>query len=104
MTNTLLSLTRPTLVATLFLAVGLTGCGRDTPEKLIASGKVYLEKRDVAAAVIQFKNAVQKAPDNGEARYFLGVALDESDDPVSAAIEFRKAIAGGYLPELAYPA
>src|SRR5262245_17740162 len=95
---------RPALTAALVLTLGLHGCNRDTAAKFIASGKSYLEKRDVPAAVIQFKNAVQKAPDNGEARYFLGVALEEGDDPISAAIEFRKAIAAGYKPEIVYPA
>jgi putative PEP-CTERM system TPR-repeat lipoprotein len=91
-------------LAILFLAVGLQGCNRDTPEKFIASGKSYLEKRDLPAAAIQFKNAVQKAPNNGEARYLLGITLQQGDDPIAAEIELRKALSAGYAPDLVYPA
>ncbi len=92
------------LLAAACLTFCIQGCSRDTPDKLIASGKSYLAKRDFSAAAIQFKNAVQKAPDNAEARYLLGVALEETDEPAAAEIEYRKAIPAGYAPEVAYPA
>jgi putative PEP-CTERM system TPR-repeat lipoprotein len=92
------------LLAAACLTLGFQGCSRETPEKFIASGKSYIAKRDFAAAIIQLKNAVQKAPDNAEARYLLGVALEESDEPVAAEIEYRKAIPAGYAAEVAYPA
>src|SRR4030095_765866 len=77
----------PAFAAVLCLALNLSACNRDTPEKFIASGKTYLAKRDYSAAAIQFKNAVQKAPSDAEARYLLGITLDEQDDPGSAEIE-----------------
>jgi putative PEP-CTERM system TPR-repeat lipoprotein len=92
------------LLVVLFATLALQGCNRDTPEKFIASGKAYLEKRDFPAAVIQFKNAVQKDPDAAEPRYLLGIALEEGEDLVSAEIELRKALSAGYPPEVAYPA
>lgn len=88
----------------LCLALSLQGCNRETPEKFIASGKSYLEKRDLPAAAIQFKNAVQKDPNNGEARYLLGITLQQGDDPIAAEIELRKAVSAGYAPDLVYPA
>lgn len=86
------------------LTVSLQGCQRETAEKFIASGKSFLTKHDYSAAAIQFKNAVNKAPDNAEARYLLGIALEQQDDPVAAEIELRKAISAGYAPDLTYPA
>jgi putative PEP-CTERM system TPR-repeat lipoprotein len=101
---TILHKAKTTLLAALCLSLILTGCSRETPEKLIASGKSYLAQRNYPAALIQFKNAVQKAPDNSEARYFLGVALDQEGDAPGAEIELRKAASLGYAPEIVYPA
>ncbi|MBC8014067.1 MAG: PEP-CTERM system TPR-repeat protein PrsT, partial [Methyloceanibacter sp.] len=56
------------------------------------SAKAYLEKHDYSAATIQLKNALQKAPDDAEARYLLGVSLLESGNPGVAEIELRKAL------------
>ncbi len=47
------------LVTTLF-----AGCDARDPDSLIASGKDYLAKNDSKAAVIQFKNALQKNPNS----------------------------------------
>src|SRR5262245_9562153 len=77
----------------------LSGCSKETPEKFIASGKAYLAKGDVRAAIIEFKNAAQEAPDSPEARYLLATALEESDDPISAEVELRKALSKGYAPD-----
>jgi len=86
------------------LSLGLAACNHDTAEKFIASGKSYLSKRDYPAAAIQFKNALDKAPTNGEARYLLGVTLQQGDEPALAEIELRKALSVGYAPDLVYPA
>ena len=59
------------------LALASAGCSRDNPVELIASAKEYLAKREYNAAVIQLKNALQKDPDNAEARYLLGIASHE---------------------------
>jgi hypothetical protein len=49
-------------------------------------------------------NARKKAPNSAEARYLLGIAFEEGDDPSSAEIELRKAASAGYSPELVTPA
>src|SRR5512145_566409 len=69
----------------------LAACARENHEHFITSGEDYLAKKDYPAAIIQFKNAVQKVPDNGQARYLLGTALRGSGELRSAEIEFRKA-------------
>ena len=70
----------------------LSGCGGKSEADLTADGKQLLEKKDLPGAIIQFKSALQKQPDSGEARLFLGQALLESGDPVSAQVELRKAL------------
>ncbi len=82
----------------LMTAALLSACGGSSPEKSLASAQAYLREQNVKAAVIELKNALQKAPDLAPARFLLGQALLESGDPVSAVVEFRKAA------ELRHPA
>lgn len=80
------------LVAAGIVALLLASCGKDGPDALIASAKDYEAKGDHSAAVIQLKNALQQAPDNGEARLLLGLALLETRDPAAAEKELRRAL------------
>lgn len=87
------------------VAALLAACG-DSPEKLVSSARDYLAKGDSAAAVIQLKNALQEAPDNGEARFLLGKASLEARDFATAEKELRRALelnqpADAVLPLLA---
>ena len=84
---------------TLALATALYACGSDDPASLIASAKQYMAKRDFNASVIQLKNALQKTPDNGEARYLLGLASLEQGDVVGAQIELDKAVDLGFASD-----
>ncbi|MFL9923596.1 PEP-CTERM system TPR-repeat protein PrsT [Herbaspirillum lusitanum] len=90
--------------AALFLACGVSACNRfQSTESLISEAKQYQQKGDTAAAEIQLKNALQKNPDNMEARFLLGqVSLFNGDGP-SAEKEFRKAISLGAKPEQVMP-
>ncbi len=87
----------------LTLALLLAACGGDKPEALLASARDYLAKDDAKAAVIQIKNALQKAPESGEARLLLGQALLKSGEPVGAEVELRKAMDAGYAPDQVVP-
>jgi putative PEP-CTERM system TPR-repeat lipoprotein len=88
----------PRLLLAAALAALLAGCGSHDPATLIASGKSYLDKGDLPAAIIQLRNAREKAPDNAEVRYLLGRALLASGDPTSAEADLRRAL------ELKHPA
>jgi putative PEP-CTERM system TPR-repeat lipoprotein len=78
---------------TLVLAILLAACSHaDDPAALISSAKDYIAKRDYKASIIQLKNALQKEPNHGEARYLLGLSSLESGDLTSAEIELTKAI------------
>jgi len=80
----------------------MAGCG-SKDEDFIRSGMDYLEKNDRPAALVQFKNAVQANPDRAEARYYLGIALYRTGDPLSAAAELRKAKTLGMSDDLVLP-
>lgn len=80
------------MAATLLLAA----CGGQNAEQLIASGKSRLEKKDYKAAVIDFKNALQKDAASVEARFLLGKALLETGDVTGAWVELSKAREAGF--------
>src|SRR5690348_3048496 len=79
-------------------ALALAACSSNDPVSLIASARTYLGKSDPKAASIQLKNALQKQPDNAEARFLLAQALLETGDAAGAEAEARKAL------DLKYPA
>lgn len=92
-----------TAISTALLTAFLSGCGGDNAEALIASGKDFLAKNDSKAAVIQLKNALQKDPNLGEARFLLGKALLESGDASGAEVELRKALELKFASDQAVP-
>ena len=69
---TKLTLTAAVLAGAI-LTGGLAGCNRtQSTETLLAEAAEYQQKGDIKAALIQLKNAVEKSPENGEARIALG--------------------------------
>lgn len=92
-----------TALSTALLIAFLGGCNGDNPETLIASSKDFLAKNDSKAAIIQLKNALQKDPNLGEARFLLGKALFESGDMAGAEVELRKALEHKYANEQTIP-
>src|SRR6478752_3113740 len=85
------------LVAAFCTALALAACGTSDPAGLVASAKKYLAESNPKSAIIQLKSALQKEPDNAEARFLLAQALLDGGDPVNAETEARKA------RELKYP-
>ena len=84
--------------AILFMG-GMTACGKtQTSETLVTEAKQYQKKGDTKAAIIQLKNALQKNPDDVEARYLLGTIYNEIADFPSAEKELRKALSLGMSP------
>lgn len=65
-----------------------------TPHGALAyydDGESLLKKGDVPSALIQFRNAVQKQPENGKMRLALGQTLLLAGDPISAEKELKAA-------------
>lgn len=81
----------------------LAGCARESEAELIASAKVFIDKQDHKAAVIQLKNALQKNNDAVEARVLLGQVLLKLGDGTGAAVELGKARDLGADPDRVLP-
>jgi putative PEP-CTERM system TPR-repeat lipoprotein len=97
--RTIVSSTMSTAIVLALIA----GCGGENPEKLVASGKAFIEKNDNKAGIIQLKNALQSNPNLGEARFLLGKALLDTGDATGAEVELRKAIELKYAADQAIP-
>lgn len=80
----------------------LAGCGSD-PDELVASAKDYINAKDVNAAAIQLKNALQERPEHAEARFLLGELNAQRGDHAGAVKEFERARAAGYPADRVAP-
>lgn len=90
--------------AGVLLAIGLAGCMKSQdPAALVAEAKQYQQKGDPKAAIIQLKNALQKSPDDAEARFLLGTIYASSGDPLSSEKELRRAASLGIKQERMAP-
>jgi putative PEP-CTERM system TPR-repeat lipoprotein len=75
---------------------GMTACSKaENTQALVSEARQYQQNGDNQAAIIQLKNALQKKPDDAEARYLLGMIYLETGDPAPAEKELRKALALG---------
>ena len=80
------------LVAGALLAGGLAGCNRsDSTASLVSDAKSYQQKGDNKAALIQWKNAAAKSPEDASIRLALAALYNDLGDSVSAEKEWRKA-------------
>ncbi|CAN5393252.1 hypothetical protein BH11PSE9_BH11PSE9_01230 [soil metagenome] len=96
--------TTRTAAAFLILCGGLlAACDGEKPEKLLSSAKSYLAQKDLSAATIQVKNALQLDPNSAEGRALLGTILFESKNFAAAEAEFQKSLALKYPADLVVP-
>jgi putative PEP-CTERM system TPR-repeat lipoprotein len=98
------SKTFPVILCAAVMSVLVTACGDEKPENYLASAKQSLEKNDKKSAIIQIKNALQIDPNLSEARFLLGKALLNTDEPAAAEVELEKARALKYPDDLVVPA
>ena len=88
----------------MLLAAAIAGCGlSDDPQSLIAKSQAYRQQGNRAAAIIGLKNALQKQPDNVEARYLLGLAYLDGGEVQRAEAELSKALTLGRDPKEVLP-
>ncbi len=97
-----LHLTKAAAAAVLAASV-LAACHSDTPESLVAEAKQYQQKGDNKAAIIQLKNALEKNPDDAQARFLLASIALQTDDVLTAEKEARRALALKFPAEQALP-
>ena len=72
----------------------VSGCdriGRSTPEEYIQKARDFENKGDLRASIIELKNALQKSPDNAEARLLLGKIYIEVQQGQDAEKELLRA-------------
>ncbi|ADE16295.1 PEP-CTERM system TPR-repeat lipoprotein [Nitrosococcus halophilus Nc 4] len=93
------------LAYALLLATALlTGCNTGsnfTPEEHISRAKEYQDKGEIRAAIIELKNALQKTPDNQEARWLLAQVYVKVGNGPAAEKELKQALRLGLAPETA---
>ena len=74
------------------LATSLTGCGdRVTDIEHFQRAQEYQTQQNLPASIIELKNALQKNPENREARLLLGQIYVETGDGASAEKELQRA-------------
>jgi putative PEP-CTERM system TPR-repeat lipoprotein len=88
----------PVLLA-LVLSGLMAGCGQEP----MNAGKEFMAKGEYPSAVIEFKNAVQAAPDSPQARLALADALERTYDTVGAEQQLRNLINAGGDANLMLP-
>ncbi len=82
------------LALSVVFAVSLLSACNDSKkesQKLVSVAKQYIEKRDLRAATIELKNALQENTENAEARFLLGKTYLQTGDMSSAEKELRRA-------------
>jgi len=89
-------------VAVLF-SLAIVACGNFgmSEEQLLQRARLFMEKKEYKAAVIEAKNTLQKNPGNAEARYILGVISLDYGEYLAAEGEFRRADLTGWGDGLA---
>lgn len=93
----------------LLLLCALVGCDttfQAADEIYVANAKKYLAQDDYSSAEIELKNALQRNPENREARWMLGVMHVAEGDGAAAQKELEKAgrlgvVDDSILPDLA---
>lgn len=93
------------LAATIVTAAAISGCGSSIdPGATLAKAQDYRAKGNHKAAIIEFKNVLQKDAGHVEARYLLGVTYHEGRDYRLAEQELRRAQELGYQASRVLPA
>ncbi len=67
------------------------GCSKSTTD-LLRSAEEFRAKGDFVSAIIQFKNALSKEPDNLEGNILLGLSYAETGEAVDAERKLRRAL------------
>ncbi|MHA7816409.1 MAG: XrtA/PEP-CTERM system TPR-repeat protein PrsT [Pseudohaliea sp.] len=87
---------RRKILATCFLAAALGACSAPpSEEELLQRAEAALAARDVNAALLDIKTALQGNPESAEARLLYGRAYLFQQNPVAAIGEFERALEAG---------
>jgi len=87
----------------LVVAIGLSGCGKKSPDEFMLEAQVFVEQGNNAAAVVSLKNAIQQAPRNADYRFQLGSVYLAQNNYESAEKELSRSLELGYAPSKVLP-
>ncbi|MEE9302497.1 MAG: XrtA/PEP-CTERM system TPR-repeat protein PrsT [Thiotrichaceae bacterium] len=86
-----------TLLIILALAtLVLVACSDSNDLQMVQTAKKYLDGQKIREAALELRGALQKKPDNAEARYLLGLINLDVGDSAAAEKEFRHAGKAGW--------
>ena len=88
-TNKTLAYARRVILALAMLT--LVACSGPDDQQMVQTAREYLGEQNVREAALELKGALQKNPDNAEARYLLGQINLDIGDSAAAEKEFRRA-------------
>ena len=92
-------------VAALLLSSLITGCSEKSMESHLEEARGYVAAQQLDAAIVEYKNAIQKSPDSPQPRFELGKLYLQKQNFAAAEKEFNKAMelgqsAGEVIPML----
>ena len=80
----------PVLVLVSVIAGSAAGCSKNA-QQYLQSGNTYVGQQKYLEAVVEYRNAIQKDPRSGEARYRLAETYEQLGDSESAFREYVRA-------------
>lgn len=87
----------------LLLAALISACSKPSAEASIAAAQRHIAEKNLSAAQIELRNAIQQAPNDGTAHRLLGATLLQLGEPASAETALRKALTLGEKPDAVAP-
>ena len=90
-------------VAVLLLTALLSGCSEKSMESHLADARSYVSEQQPDAAIVEYKNAIQKSPNAAAPRFELGKLYLQTNNFVAAEKELNKAMELGYAASEVIP-
>jgi len=89
-------LIKRTTLAVMLTSALLSGCSEKTMESHLADARNFASQQQLDAAIVEYKNAIQKGPDAAEPRFELGKLYLQQNNFASAEKELNKAMELGH--------
>lgn len=89
-------LIKRTTLAVMLTSVLLSGCSEKSMESHLADARNYASQQQLDAAIVEYKNAIQKAPNAAEPRFELGKLYLQQNNFAAAEKELNKAMDLGH--------
>ncbi|GFD92395.1 hypothetical protein KUL156_14870 [Alteromonas sp. KUL156] len=89
-------LIKRTTLAVMLTSALLSGCSEKTMESHLADARNFASQQQLDAAIVEYKNAIQKGPDAAEPRFELGKLYLQQNNFAAAEKELNKAMELGH--------